>query len=161
MSIGINTGVTVTLTTLNNDGLTISRKIEKASSDVIKTIAHAIGLVGAKEEDNYIFKNYNYENKLHRLESVADNDIIEIIDRDIINSRRPDLFEPIKVLADCLKIQKSIKELQAEQLEATDERSKEIDDEIIYLSGLCSIKEQLLTNNGINFVNDVGSSGSS
>lgn len=159
MAIGINTGVVVTLTTLNSDG-TISRKVEKASADVIQTVAQALGLVSAKESENYIYKNYNYENKLHRLESVVDNDVIEIIDQDIINARRPDLFEPIKVLADCLKIQRLIKELQVEKLDATTDRSREIDDEILYLSGLCSIKEQLLSNNGINFVNDMGSSGS-
>jgi len=159
MTIGINTGVVVTLTTLNSDG-TISRKIEKVSHEVVQTIAQAIGVVAAKESDNYIFKNYNYENKLHRLVSVNDNDVIEIIDRKIIDTRRPDLFEPIKILADCLKIQKFIKELKEEKTNATEDRSKEIDDELLYLSGLCSIKEQLLSNNGINFVNDIDSSGS-
>jgi len=156
MTIGINTGVVVTLTTLNSNG-TISRKIEKVSSEIVQTIAQAIGVVAAKESENYIFKNYNYENKLHRLVLVNDNDVIEIIDRKIIDARRPDLFEPIKVLADCLKIQKLIKELKNEKLESTEDRSKEIDDELIYLSGLCSIKEQLLSNNGINFVNDIDS----
>lgn len=90
MSFGLTSGITVNRQYLD-DGR-ISKFTERASADRITRISQAVGLVRAKVSEVKIFKNCNFEVPVTIVEPVNDNDIIDIIDRDILVNQCSDVL---------------------------------------------------------------------
>lgn len=148
--IGINSVVEVTYSYLKDGILKIKR--ESATPDRLTTIAQCLGIVGAKEPNVYIFKNYNYEQRLNRLTAVNNKDVVEIFDRAIIENQRPDLFTSSRIKAYCLKINKLITTFEAAINNTTDkDKIAKYEEYLVYLKSLCTLDKLTLLPNDINF----------
>lgn len=150
MTIGINLVVSVAYSYIKDGQIKIKR--ESAIPDRLPTIAHCLGLVGAKEDNVYIFKNFNYEQRLNRVTDVKNGDIIEIFDKLIIEQNRPDLFTKSRTIAYCLKIKSSIKIFEDAINNTTDkDKIAKYDEYISYLKSLCTLETIELQSKSINF----------
>ena len=148
--IGINNVINVVYSHVDKGQIKIKR--ESATPDQIATIAQCLGLVSAKEPSVYIFKNYNYEQRLNRIDTVKNGDVVEIYDRSIVEEDNPKLFEKSRLKAYCIRIKKLITTFE-DAINNTSDKDKiaKYNEYLIYLKSLCVLDSVELLSKSINF----------